>query len=83
MTAPDATEPTELTHEALDREATRVMRLMLAACSDYVAAPSPERFQTWRLATSTYVAAHRRWFAAAHPELDYDTIYGDSSPTSP
>ena len=79
MPAPDASNP-ELV--ALDRDATRLMRMMLAACSDYVAAPSPERFQTWQLATSTYVAAHRRWFALAHPDLDYDAIYG-AVPASP
>ena len=73
MPAPDATDPELVT---LDREAARLMRLMLAACSDYVAAPSPERFQTWRLATRTYIATHRRWFALAHPDLDYDAIYG-------
>lgn len=60
----------------LNAEVNRLLERMMSAGHEFMMSQSPEAFKAFRAATNEYITAHRRWFALACPDLDYDAVYG-------
>lgn len=61
---------------ALNNELDHLSAALLSACEQFVQSRSRDDYRAWQEANSRYVAAHRRWWALANPDVDYDSVFG-------
>lgn len=70
--------PSQSEIEALSAEVSLRCQQLLAAGKQHLEEASAASLERVVDAAREHTAAHRRWFALAHPELDYDLVYAGS-----